>query len=182
MPGISIHYDLRVAAANLIIAQCPNNPLLTGLTANNIKIRMMPKVGEVVDTLPCVIVAPVQQIGWSPLGFEGSVDRTYGVEFAVVAASNQNYLANQELYEGWIEEISRIVLADFVTLFLFTNPAVPSIWNAMIDRSVTFDRGSLNINYAYQSVYASYHSQEVYNSSVIPLPVPAAMPQFGGLA
>lgn len=175
MPGASIHYDIRAATAKLIQNQIGSLP---GLTANSIKVRMMPKVGEVVDPLPCVIVAPVERIPWEPMGFEGSINVPYGVEFAIVAASNQDYLANQETYEGWLEAIRGIVLGDFI--FLFTNAGVPSIWNAMIDSSVTFNRAGLARNYAYQSIYAVYSSKEVYNNTVMPFPAPVVSAPING--
>lgn len=155
MAGISVHYDIQTAIAGLLADSPPD-----GLLPQNIRVRELPKVGEVLDALPCLIIAPDRNIAWEPIGFEGAINRTYGVWLAVIAANNDDYATNQEKYQGWLEAAARtacpVNLQD-------TTPDVPSVWRIVVDTSATFDTAKLSELYAYQTVLLRFDSQETRN-------------------
>lgn len=156
MPGVSIHYDIREAVVWLLQQQT-----FTGLSSSNIKNRSMPKKGETLDSLPCMLVVPYGGIDWSPLSFEGTVNRGYMVEVCVVAASNLDFSTAQEQHGGWLEKAVRAVTPETLQN---STPPVESVWRVEVLANPTFDRGKLAVMYSYQSIVLRFDSQEGRNS------------------
>jgi hypothetical protein len=155
MAGISVHYDIQTALLNIL-----QGATFPGLPSSSIKVRMLPKVGENLDTLPCILISPYGNIDWFPLSFEGDVNRTYYVEVSLVAANNFDFASNQEQYEGWLEQAGRLVTPPNLDA---TTPSLPNVWRIEMVSNPTFDRGRLNQTYAYQSVLVKFDSQEPRN-------------------
>lgn len=126
------------------------------------KIRELPKVGEVLDTLPCIIYCPHTALRSSAMGFEsGSVLREYVEEVVVVFGREGDFASDQQQAMKVHEQLMRAFEVDPNTsTFRTTLPNVPTVWSVEIESAPNFDRSKLNDNYAYLSVVVRLKSAE----------------------
>ncbi len=140
MPSASVWYDILTRIQSLI-----QGLDLSGLSDANVKVRKLPKVGESIDTLPCVLVSP----GDSPedverLSFEddSGVSVRYPADIVIVAAGNRDFSSNLDLYAGWRQSIRRLFQDDALD-------GVDRVFRVDIEPKPLYDRGLLNQNYDY---------------------------------
>ncbi len=150
----SVSYQIQQAVQTILRAAN-----LSGIDSAAIKIREMPKAGETLDPLPCVIISPYGKRSDKPADFEGHRDRTYKIEIALIDGTEGDYATDQELYQGWQEDAADAIVMDG-DFSRNTLTAVPSVWEINVEDIAEFDRSSLAVNYAYQSIVIRFESQE----------------------
>lgn len=107
--------------------------------------RMLPRVAESLESLPCVLVAPGPGgEALEPLSFEDDLAYavTYQAEIVVVAASNANLQVLEPTVEKWRQRLRR-------SLQNHTLNGVPEVYRIQIRPSPPFERRLLNSQYAY---------------------------------
>lgn len=108
--------------------------------------RKLPKVGENLDTVPCVIVCPSE----APekvvqADAEGGKFVTYGSDLVLVAANNQDQSKNLDTQLSWREQVE--YLAEPQTL-----PPVPGVWMVQVTPGTPIDRAKVSQNYDYSPI------------------------------
>ena len=126
------------------------------VATSNIKRRMLPKVSETLDSLPCILVAPGpggEQV--EDFSFEDGVAKhvVYQVEVVVVAASNHDYATNEATYEDWRQTVRRAFQSHSLA-------GVPTVFQISLRPSPPFDRRLLNEQYAYSGLVLLVHAAE----------------------
>jgi hypothetical protein len=158
MPEVSVNYDIRVALQTLLKAESfpPPDPTKKALDPENILVRVMPKVSERLDKIPCMILAPYGTIPWYDLGFEYGVVRTYTVELAIIAEANYDFATDDEGYNGWLEQATRSASPKYLE-------DVPSVWGITVVQGAPWNRGKIGTLYAYMSALIAFESEESRN-------------------
>lgn len=133
---------------------------LADIPEERVKVRMLPKVGEVLDPLPCVLLVPQGSAKSAPLDFEGNAGREYRVEICLVDGIEGDFATNQEKYQTWLEQVVNKVEKQDDGMWRCDLADVPSVWGIEIDQAPTFDRSKLDENYSYQSVVVTVKSHE----------------------
>lgn len=132
---------------------------LDGIEQQNIKVREMPKAGEELDVLPCVLISPYGDIDPDALDMEGGAERAYTVEICLVDASNGDLASDRKKRQRWHSQTLNAIEKDGDDWRL-TLPSVPSVWSIQAVKAPTFDRSKLPEGYAYFSVVVKFLSSE----------------------
>lgn len=144
-------YESILTAAQSVLAVLPWDG---GLTADAIKVRALPHVGEQLDTLPCMLLCPYGPYRAGPGGsFENTQDRVYGVEVALIAASNRDMQSGLGQYLSWHQQAVRALAATKLD-------GVSSVWTSTVDASPVVDRAKFNQQYGYLSLVAWFTSHD----------------------
>lgn len=123
---------------------------LSGLSSSNVKKRALPIVGEVLDTLPCVVVCPsARNMTSVPLEAEGMREVVRWVDCVVIAAKNQDQTLPDDVLR-WVEQIHD-ALAPPRAL------GIAGIFESDVEPWVPLDRRLLNENYAYSGITVGWH-------------------------
>ena len=125
----------------------------TGLSPDNIRIRMLPKVGETLDVVPCILIAPGDVERKSVQGFENKVNKVYPVEVAIVAAVNRDFSTKLPILLEWRQQSDRALAGPLLT-------GAPTVWDTRMDYKVLFDRSLLAKQYGYLSFTVRFTSCE----------------------
>lgn len=135
---------------------------LSGIDAANIKIRELPTKLQKIDTVPLIVIAPAPSDNASQKasGFEGSLDRRYRREIALIDASDGDYLTDKDARETWFETAMSAIARNDDGTWRTTLPDVPSVWNIEVTRASTFDRDKFPDGYAYLSFIVEFWSNE----------------------
>lgn len=146
-----VHNSILTAARTILAGLT-----LSGIDAANVKIRKLPSVREVIDTLPCVLVSPSdtpERI--EPLSFEdGAKHRVvYAVDVVVVAADSADFSTNLSTYLRWREQVRRAL--DQPTL-----AAVAPVFDVDVEPFSPLDREQLSKLYAYSGLSFRFHCVE----------------------
>ena len=144
---------------------------LQGIADANVKVRVMPKVGETLDVTPCVMICPAGSLRpnkTTPFGFEGAVTNDYFEEIIIVKGFSGNYATNGDnaQVQYWHEQVVKAVqfqtgTGDFRT----TLPSAPTVYYLNVDSAPSFDRDLLNTGkYIYMVVEVQIKSSEISTS------------------
>jgi hypothetical protein len=155
MADTSIGYAIQEALRKLMVAAN-----LPGIAEADIAVRAMPKVGESIDRLPCLRIAPYGDDDSVPLSFEGCVDRIYSIEITLIDAIEADLQSGQNQYQGWKEKALKKIEKDNDGFLRDQLDDVPSVWDLDIIAAPNFDRSKLAANYAYQGILVEVHSRE----------------------
>lgn len=132
----------------------------TGIdTANVGKIRELPKVGESLDTVPCILIAPFGKNRSDPLGTEGPSGRIYAREICLIDGHEGDYATDKPARELWMQQAINAIEKNGSD-HRVSLPSASSVWSVEIDEAPTFDRSKLNQNYAYFGVVVIIRSSE----------------------
>jgi hypothetical protein len=129
---------------------------LTGIASANIKRRMLPKASETLDKLPAVLVAPASGKGRRRPHTWGAVNRVYPIEVAIVTPVNRDFATKIADVTQWLQTIEAA----------FDGPRISgaaTVWDVDVDVGATFDRSTLNQQYAYSSLLLNVHSHELWS-------------------
>lgn len=121
---------------------------LTPIEADNVLRRMLPRVDESLETMPCVLVCKSQTpVRITPISFEDDVAiaKTYGVEIVTVAANNLDLVSNDAVYGGWQEKIQRAFQPQVI-------PGLDGVAGVELRPAPPYDRRLLNQQYAYSGL------------------------------
>lgn len=133
---------------------------LTGIDSDDIKIREMPKAGEVLDNLPCVIINSLGDLETESLDMEGNASRTHGVEICLIDAHEGDYATDRKKRAKWRSEVLNKIEFNTDGSWRLGLANVPSVWSIQIVQTPTLDRSKLPEGYAYYSVVVNFLSQE----------------------
>lgn len=123
----------------------------SGIDSANVKIRELPKVGEVIDVVPCVVIGPYGKDKSEPMGTEGSSGRVHAREVCLIDGHEGDFASDKPKRELWLQQAMNGI-EKVGDEFRTSLPSVPKAWSVEIDGAATFDRAKLNQNYAYQSI------------------------------
>jgi len=127
---------------------------LAGISSANIKARMLPKIHEELDAVPCVIVSTLRAEAWEPIDMEGTDDIVYFVNVTIVAANNFDFVSESGVYFTWRERIRKALEGH-------TLAGAPTVWQIDYAPDAVFDPAEFNNMYAYQPMVFEVHSAEV---------------------
>jgi len=130
-----------------------------GLNDTDVKVRDLPKVGEVLDQLPCVLVA-LQDMDSEPLDMEGGANRRTRVEVCLVDAHDGDFANDVASRLAWRKRVVNVLEFTGGGEWRLTLPSVPSVWSVRPARIAGMDRSKLNDGYAYFSIVFEVWSQE----------------------
>lgn len=147
---MAVHYDIQLKLLKILQAAS-----FKGLPPENIKVGILPKVGENLDNLPCIIIAPYGKTSWEPASFENSNNFTYYVEATIVVENRGDYRSKQQQYADWGD-----LVGGLISPTNFDGLECPSVWSIDLVNSPNFDRSKLNQQYVYLSSVGKYTSQE----------------------
>lgn len=128
--------------------------LTLGTTVLPVYLRKLPKIGEDLDAVPCVLICPSEkpEVVEDAAG-EGYVYVSYGVEIILVAAGNQDFAANLDFYLSARQQIRQLLQGVFLA-------GVPSAFNLEMVPETPIDRGAVSANYDYSALSVRVHSSE----------------------
>lgn len=133
--------------------------IFSGMDSDDVgKIRELPKVGETLDVLPCLLIVPKANKS-DPLGTEGSAGRVYVREIWIIDGHEGDFATDKPKRELWLEQAVNAIERSG-TNFRTTLPSVSSVWDIQIGQIPTLDRAKLNQNYAYEGAEVSIFSSE----------------------
>lgn len=127
---------------------------LDGISPSNVKVRMLPVVRQVLDTLPCVIVCPSDQAEEvEPFSFEddAAYEIVRGVDVVQVAANAADFSTNLGTYLRRSEQARRAFGQQVVT-------NVPGVFRIRFRPWAPLDRSKLNQDYAYAGLTLLLHT------------------------
>lgn len=107
--------------------------------------RKLPKIGETLESLPCLIVCPSTPEKAKYLCF-GKVKVQYAFQIVMVAAGNRDFAANLGTYLDWREQVRRLLQKKGAltgVAEVFDQDAIPE---------VVIDRNAVNSNYDYSAL------------------------------
>lgn len=134
------------------------NLALSGISNSNIVIKKLPKAEENLDTLPTIMIAPMntpEQV--KRFGFESTVSINYRVEVVIIAAGNLDLTsADLPTYFTWRESIRKV----FQQLPLSTLGLPANIWDINVEMEVPIDRRLINELYDYMGMAIIFRSIE----------------------
>lgn len=156
MPDVGDEFDAILNDVRAILV----NANLAGIDAANIKVRELPKVGEVLDTVPCVLIAAYDDLGTVPLDMEGNANRTHRVEICIVDGSEGDYATDRKKRLKWQKQALNAIEFKADGSWRLTLPNVPSVWSISPVKVKTIDRAKFADNYAYFSTVVEFLSQE----------------------
>ena len=156
---MSVGYDIRVAVKAIVVAMG-----ISGITTDNIKIRMMVRALKGIDRLPCIIIAPYGTIDDKPADFEGSRGRIFRVRVAIIDAMTGDTETHDELYSQWIEDIINAVLVQQSGpeqgFSRETLAGIDGVWQIRAETIATFDDSKMEQGYyAYQNAVFRFEWQ-----------------------
>ncbi len=144
---------------------------LSGIPNASVKVRVMPKIGETLDTVPAVLICPAGSLRpnkTEPFGFEGAVSNEYNEVIIIVKGFSGNYATTGDnaAVQGWHEQVVRAVQFNATTGdFRVTLPNAPTVYWLNVDSAPSFDRDLLNTGkYVYLAVEVKIKSSEISTS------------------
>ena len=148
--GYSILQDLRQIGQAAV----------TAIPSEDHKIRELPKVGEDLDRVPCVLYTPNGPVQSDAMAFDAASLRIYTIEVSIVAGREGDFGSLQKDTQAWHESLLRAIERTSDTDFRTSLPNTPTVWSVEIESAPEFDRTKLNDNYAYLSIVVRLRSSE----------------------
>jgi hypothetical protein len=135
---------------------------LSGMDAANVgKIREQPKVDEVIDGLPTVLIC---QRGAPPpdgLSFEGTVGRVYVEEVIIIGPREGDAITDQDATLFWYQQCLAAIQNVTDGSWRSTLPIATTVYDIRVSTSLPgFERSKLSDNYAYLSFFVTVRSAE----------------------
>lgn len=139
---------------------------LAGVDDSNIKILELPKINEVLDALPCVLICSRRKTT-EAIGFEGRVERVYVEEILFIDGREGDEVTEQDKVQRWheqgIEAVEREqspVETSQYHQFRTTLPGVPTVYSVEVGDVETIDRTKLSDNYAVLGFFVTVKSTD----------------------
>lgn len=133
---------------------------LAGIPNTQVRVRETPKVNEVLDKVPCVLICPRGPNKSSGAGFEGPVQRAYIDEVIVIDGREGDNSTDTPTTQLWHEQcvnaVERLASGQYRTGLA----GVPTVFDIRVGDIPTFDRTKLSENYAYLSFFVTVSSSE----------------------
>ena len=125
---------------------------LSGISASNIKIRMLPKIGETLDAVPSVLICETGEIKSRAIDMEGHFNREYLNQIVIVDALEGDFATDEDAYKEWQSRAMNKIDKDQNGQARNSLPSVSGCWSVEIVGAATFDRSKLSEHYAYQGI------------------------------
>lgn len=126
-----------------------------GLVANNqVTRKLLPHVGEGIDSPPCIQVCAGEPEDDDPRDFELGQYLVYPVEVDIIAAVNRDYVTQLPTFMQWRKQIRQLFIPAGV------GGAAPTVWQTRWYAKPLFDRGDLNAQYGFIWSAFRFHSAE----------------------
>lgn len=125
-----------------------------------IKIRELPKVGETLDPVPAILIAPFGDLRSEPEDMEGNATRIHTVQIVLVDAHEGDYATDRAKRQKWHKQVVNAIEKQVDGSWRLGLSNVPSVWDIRFLRAPTFDRGKLAEGYAYLGVLVEFYSDE----------------------
>lgn len=156
MPAVAEEEDaiLQDVQTILIAAQ------LAGIPVADFKIRELPKVGDTLDLVPCVLICSCDDLGSEPLDMEGNANRAHRVQICLVDGHEGDFATDRKKRQKWRKQALNAIEFEADGSWRLSLPNVPSVWSIKPVKVKELDRAKLAQNYAFFPMVVEFQSQE----------------------